>query len=165
MGNLVLPQKVTVQLIDGFGAPFEISDVIVTVHLFARHKNDFYLGPYFSDNSGKVIISNKDLVLSIKSTLSSGLMDYYPVNDCYSFVEVFVDQPEDVARALNAREKYWVTLLDGEKERWGTMKNLLSVYRRAKNKEIKISKELSRVRDEWGGEKDECVYNLLVNKK
>jgi hypothetical protein len=115
MKNLVPPQKVIVQLMDGFGAALEISNVIFTIHLSARLKNDFYLGPFISDKSGKVMITRKDLDNAIKATYSSGLMDYVPVETCYPFIEIFRNQPEDIERALNAREKFWVVLLDGEK--------------------------------------------------
>jgi hypothetical protein len=165
MGNLILPQKVIIQLIDDSGKPLEISDVIFTVQLFATHKNDFYLSPFVSDKSGKVAISRKELDNEIKAIYSSGLMDYAPVETCHPFVEIFPNQPEDIEKALSTREKIWVALLDGEKERWGSMKKLLNVYRQAKNHELMISKEFSRIRDEWAGEKDEYVYNLRINKK
>ena len=163
--NIVLPQKVTIQLVDGSGAAIELSNVIFTVQLFSRHKNNFYLGPFISDNSGKVVITQTDLENEIKATYSSGMMDYAPVETCHPFVEIFLMQPEGIERALNARENVWTILLDGEKDRWGTLQNLLTAYRQAKNSEIKISKDLSHIRDEWNGKKDEYIYNLTINNK
>lgn len=156
---------VEVQLMDGFGKPFEISNVIITVHLFARRKNDFYLGPFVSDKSGKVKITQRELVNEIQATISTGIMDYSSAETCFPFIEIFVNPPEDIDRALNAREKHWNILLGGEKERWDSMEDLLNVYRHAKNKDVKISKELSRIRDEWDGERDEYHYSLSINKK
>jgi hypothetical protein len=164
MGNLILPQKAVIQLVDDFGEPLQIPDVIFTLHLFATHKNDFYLSPFVSDNSGKAIITREELNNEIRATYSSGLMDYASVETCHPLIEIFINQPEDIERALNAREKLWVVLLDGEKERWGSVENLINVYRQAKNNELKLSKELSRLTDDWNGEKEEYVYNLGVNK-
>jgi hypothetical protein len=53
-------------------------------------------------------------------------------------------------------------VLDGEKERWRSMKNLLAVYRRARNSELG---ETAHIRDEWDGHKDEYTYNLRANQK
>ena len=163
--NIVLPQKVTIQLVDSSGTAIELSNVIFTIQLFARHKNNFYLGPFSSDDSGKVVISQTDLENEVKATYSSGLMDYAPVETCHPIVEIFPMQPEDIERALNARENVWTILLDGEKDRWGTLQNLLTVYRQAKNNEIKISKDLSLIRDEWNGKKDEYIYSFTINNK
>lgn len=163
MGNIILPQKVVIQLVDGFGEPINISDVIVTVHLFARHKNDIYLAPFISDNFGMIMITRKDLDSEIEKI--SGSMDYYPVKTCFPFIEIFVNQPEDIARLLNEREKYWPVLLDEEKHRWNSIDDLLNGYRQARNKELNILKGISRIRDEWDGTQRKYMYNLAVYKK
>ena len=163
MGNLILPKKVTIQLLDGYGKPFKISDVIVTIHLFARYKNDIYLSPFVSDNSGKVIFTQRDVDIELEKI--SGSMDYVRVETCFPFVEIFANQPEEIDIALERREKYWPKLRDEEKARWDSIEDLLNAYRRARNKELKIEKGISRIRDEWNGEKDQYSYNLSVNKK
>ncbi len=163
MRNLILPQKVVIQLVDGFGKPFMISDVIITVHLFAKYKNDIYLKPFVSDNSGIITITRKDLDCEIEKF--RGSMDYYLVEPCFPFIEIYATQPEEIEKALTEREKYWNVLLDEEKERWNSIDDLLNAYRQAKNKEVKIRKGISRIRDEWDGEQNEYKYELVIYEK
>jgi hypothetical protein len=164
MANLILPEKVTLQLTDMQERSLEIPDVVFYVHFFARHKNDFHLGPYVSDKSGKIVISQQELIWNIQATYDSGLMDYSAVETCYPSIEIILEHPDLIKRTLATREKVWNALLKGEKERWETLENLLNTYRRAKNDQLDISKG-AKIRDEWDGAKMEYDYNFPVPPK
>lgn len=165
MQNLIFPQKVTVRLVDGRGKPVPLANVIVTVHLFARRKNDFDLGPYVSNEMGVITFTESDLRHDVEATYDGGLMDYVSVESCYTFVEVRIKTEESVLQALNARENVWKNLLKGERERWGSIENLLSAYRQSNNGLLNVHKDLSRVRDDWDGSKSEYQYDLRVSLK
>lgn len=165
MTNIVLPEKVTIQLTDNRDGPLALPRVLFTVRLFARHRNDFFLGPYVSNDSGLVKITRTDLHHDIEAAYESGLMDYVPVETCFSFVEIRLDHPEDIEKAIKSRTEYWTSLLKGEKERWGTIQNLLDTYRTAANHSLRVDKGFPRIRDEWNGSKDKYDYRLVVQKK
>jgi hypothetical protein len=60
MNNLVLPNRVVIQLMDKNTVPLD-GRVLSRVQLFARHKNDFTLQPFASDGEGLVVISKKEM--------------------------------------------------------------------------------------------------------
>jgi hypothetical protein len=68
MANILLSDEITIQLIDNQEQAVALANVIFTIRIFARHKNDFPLNPYLSDSSGNVIISNGDLRHEISAT-------------------------------------------------------------------------------------------------
>jgi hypothetical protein len=165
MAKLVLPERVTIQLIDSHKQPLALSNALFTVYLFARRKNDFFLGPYVSKDSGVVEITGSDLRHDVEATYDSGLMDYMSVEDAFSFVEIRLDHPDDIDRALKSRTAAWTSLLKGEKERWGTMVKLLDAYRNASNRSLNVSKSFSRIRDEWDGSRTQYHYDFMVQTK
>lgn len=162
MENLIIPKKVTIRLTDNRGTPLPIENVIFTVHLFARRKNDFNLGPYVSNIDGVVVITETDIRHEVAATYDSGLMDYVSVETCHTLVEIRLEPDENIQRALNCRETAWKNLLKGETERWGSMQNLLRTYREATNNRLK---DLSRIRADWDGSKEEYEYNFPINLK
>ena len=166
MANLILPDEVTIQLIDTQDQPMAMANVLFSIYLFARHKNDFHLGPYVSDSSGTVTIPLTDLRHDIAANHSSGCMDYAPVEKAFSLIEIRLDHPDDIDRIINARTTTsWTSLLNGEEERWGTMDNLIQTYRSASNRELRVMKNFSRIRDEWDGSKKKYQYKFRVQKK
>jgi hypothetical protein len=60
MGNLIIPNKATIRLLDERDQPVRLANIIFTVHLYARRKNDFDLGPYLSDDTGVITIMGVD---------------------------------------------------------------------------------------------------------
>jgi hypothetical protein len=165
MANLILPEKIIIQLTDSQNRPLVFPDVVFFVHFFAKHKNDFHLGPFVSDQSGKVAISHQELVWNIQATYDSGLMDYSAVETCHPSIEIILEYPDIIKRTLTTREKVWSVLLKGEKERWGALENLLNVYRCAKNDQIELSKDFMKIRDTWDGTKKEYNYNFPISLK
>jgi hypothetical protein len=165
MTNLILPQKVIIQLVNMQGQPFEIPNVIFFVHLFARHKNDFHLGPFVSDQSGKVVINQQELIWYVQATYESGLMDYSAVETCHPFIEITFEHPDRIKRVLETREKIWKMLLKGEQEIWGRMENLLNAYRNASNEQLELLKDSSKISDVWDGTKNEYEYKFPISIK
>jgi hypothetical protein len=163
MGNLIIPQKITIHLIDYHGQLCALGNVLFTIHLFARRKNDFHLGPYLSDKDGIVTITEGDLRHDIDATYDSGLMDYTSVEDCHALVEIQPNTVDDIKRAIHSRETVWTNLLKGEKERWGSMQNLLKTYRESSNHRLVLPAVFPRIRDEWDGIKPEYEYDFRIN--
>jgi hypothetical protein len=54
--NLILPDRVAIQLMDTEKVPLMMAGVLFRVRLFARRRNDFILHPLASDGEGLVTI-------------------------------------------------------------------------------------------------------------
>jgi hypothetical protein len=162
MGNLIIPEKVTIRLKDNHGQPLPMANVIFGIHLFARHKNDFHLGPYVSNTDGIVVITGTDIQHDVEATYDSGLMDYVSVETCHTLAEIQLETADDIQKALHCRETEWTSLLKGETERWGSMNNLLKIYRQAANSRLNVCMGFSRIRDDWDGSKEEYGYDFAV---
>jgi len=130
--NLILPDRVEIQLLDAEKLPLKMAGVLFRVHLFARKKSDFTLQPFSSDAEGLVTIAKKDIEACVAAEYDSGLMDYSHVGDCAPSVEIGPLSQDDIARAIEARET-WTSLLAGERDRWTSIEQLLDVYRNSNN--------------------------------
>jgi len=158
--SLVLPDKVALQLCDSHENQVRIANVLFRVHAFARHKNDFNLGPYPSDGNGIVTILKRDLEAEASAHYDAGLMDHVNILDCFPEVEVSAFTHEEILKAIEARTKVWTKLLHGERERWRSIDELLGLYRSA-------SKNCVRVRSfraVWDGTLHEYSYSVLTER-
>jgi hypothetical protein len=128
---LNLPQAITVQLLSNTGEPFRRADVLLGVHAFARRKNDYWLGPYPTDEEGVARISREALLADVDATHDSGLMDYAGITECEPVVELAVWSADQIRQALVARREIWRSLLRGEERRWKSVPDLIALYERA----------------------------------
>jgi len=156
MASLVLPEKVTLRLIDSERKDLHVANVLFVVHAFANYKNDFTLAPFVSDTDGIVTISRNELLAEASAHYDSGLMDYRPLEDCKQEVEIRALQPHEIERALDARTRIWTTLLRGESDRWTNIEELRNVYRMAANGSFSVQP----LRTRWDGSKREVEYFL-----
>ena len=163
MNSLVLPNRVVIQLVDKNLFPLKLGGVLFQVQLFASHKSDLTLQPFASDGDGLVTISRKELDAEIAANYDSGLMDYAPVSDCASTVEIRLLAEDDIHHAVEAR-RTWKRLLAGERDRWNSMEQLLNVYRRAKNASL-FSDQSPPIHDAWDKAGAEYSYNCVVVTK
>jgi hypothetical protein len=78
MASLILPETVTLRLVDPAHNPLHLANVLFVVHAFANYKNDFDLAPFASNVAGVVRISRQELLAEAQAHYDSGLMDYAP---------------------------------------------------------------------------------------
>jgi hypothetical protein len=159
--NLLLPDRVAIQLTDTEKVPLAMAGVLFRVQLFARQKNDFRLQPFASDDRGLVTISKKDIEAGVAANYDSGLMDYHDVDSCFPTVEISLLSQGDIDRAIEARKTHWTRLLAGERERWTSMEQLLDVYRTANNGRL-VSDQLPPIRDVWDEMGAKYSYDFVV---
>jgi len=159
--DLIVPNKVSIQLADTSNRPFKMSDVIFRIRLLARFKNDFSLGPFLSDANGLVTVSKKEIEAGVAANYDSGLMDYAPLSNCSPSVEISLYSLVDIQRAIDARSKVWTNLLAGERDRWGSIEQLIDVYRNAPNSRLQIERSPT-IRDTWNKDEAEFSYIFAV---
>jgi hypothetical protein len=172
MSNLILPQLATIKLKTDVSQKwympdvphrYHVANVVFSVDTHARSKNDYHLGPFFSDENGVVKITRELLDIYIEAELESGLMDYTHISDCYSLVEIRLWSEADLDRAIEGR-KTW-GLLGREKTLWKSLEGLIDKFHHAGNRNLSVIEGFNRVRDEWDGQQQEYSYEFYVNPK
>jgi hypothetical protein len=159
--NLVIPDKAAVQLVGKNLLPLRLACAIFRVTFFARRRNNFTLQPFVSDENGLVSILKRDIQAHIRANYSEDLMGHYSVDDCIPSLEIRLLTADDVAGAIKARTEIWTDLLEGERDRWNSMDELLSVYRSATNATL-LSDQSPPIRDDWNRVGVEYSYNCVV---
>lgn len=170
MSNLVLPSSVTIHVVTWTGpiqaprdTPATSRSIAVSVQTFARAKNDYHLGPFFSEN-GVIRITRSELERAAAVELDFGLMDYYALAECFSLVEIRAWSAAQVERALGARKaemKQGRFFSGHDAERWGTPAAYVARLKECGNRNLK-DPVLFRVRDEWDGSKRDVEYEYRV---
>ena len=154
MALLILPQKVTLRLIDLERKQLRAPNILFFVYAFANYKNDFDWGPFASDADGVVTMTRQQLLADAEAHYDSGVMDYRSLEDCKEAVEIRAMEPQQVEKALDARTNIWAGLLRGESKRWASIEELRNVYRTAANKRISVQP----LRVQWDGSQAELEY-------
>jgi hypothetical protein len=161
--ELQLPELTQIQLLNSTGAPLNMSGVIVFIKASARRKNDYYLGPYWSNSDGMIEIREEDLLFEIDSTHDSGLMDYAGINQCHPDVRIEVQNRNDIERIVHCRRTAWKALLKGEKKRFQSMEAMISIYENSANTGFEFSEEERSIEAVWDGSKPICSLYLKLN--
>jgi hypothetical protein len=161
--NLILPNRVAIQLVDPDNLPIKMGRVLFRIRLSARRKNDFILQPFASDDDGLVKILRKELEANVEDVYDSDLMGHVSVSECVPSVEIRILSQDDIDRAIEAR-KIWTTLLVGERDRWTRIEQLLDVYKNANNR-LLFTDQLPSIRDDWNKVGAEYSYKFVVGAR
>jgi hypothetical protein len=115
------PNKITIRMIDGMSLnPIKVENILINIHVFAFNKNDYYLGPFFSDSNGEMHLTNKMLEISADAEIETGIMDYKGIRGASPLVEI---------RILSKEE---IDLLKEGRNLWGIVGKEADLYRSKK---------------------------------
>jgi len=164
MTRLVLPSRVTIQVCTWDGnkvRPLRVRGLVFGVRTFAREKGDYHLAPFFSDDSGRVVITHDEMDIAAHAEAQTGIMEYAWLGDSFSYVEIAHWSAEEIARALEGHRTWG--LLGRERERWKSVEELMAQLREAPNGRYKpLAPPLKPVRDEWDGTVIERTYDYVL---
>jgi hypothetical protein len=166
VANLILPEMARIQLTAWEGTrevPIRLPNVIFCVRAFARRKNDYHLAPFFSNQDGIVLITKSICEIFAEAELETGIMDYSPISSCYSFVEIYPWNEQEVKNAIEGR-KLW-GIIRREKELWEFTDELIQRYKNSSNYKLRESVIRNVIRDEWDGNKQEYEYTYQISLK
>ena len=136
-------------------------NVLFVITAFAAsRKNDYHLQPFGTDSKGLATITKDLLEAEVSANVSSGLMDYEHISSYSSTVEIRLLTEEEIQRAVKARKTIWRALLDGERDRWQSIEELLAFYQHANNGRLLALKPAMRVT--WSWDTAEYSYNFPV---
>jgi hypothetical protein len=159
MESLVLPESVTIRLVDKDFLPVNISGFLIKVTAFARYRNNYHLGPFVSDEGGVIKFTRKDLLNDISAVHDSGLMDYAGYESCEQKVRIHAYTDQEIKKEIRSRSDIWVDLLQGEAERWGTIENLIAIYQAATNGKYNAVE----VESGWDDAQKEYEFEIVLN--
>lgn len=165
MRKFKLPDKITITLIKQRQQDFPPDNILLYIKTYARHKNDFYLGPFASDKNGVITITKNDLDNELTATYESGLMDYSSIENSFTFVELRLYDQDEINKMIESRTKAWTSLLVGEKERWTSINHLVDTLKKSNNKHLLLSESTKRIRVDFDGTQNEYELQLDIYKK
>ena len=137
-----IPESINIQVTNNHCIAEPIAEIAIFIHVFAKTKNDYYLGPYFSNNDGLITIKKEEVEYEILATQDSGVMDYSSIEDAFSEVEICTYTQEQIDRMITTRKKVWTRLMKGEDKRWKTMNELLAKLGKCNNKVLVRQKNI-----------------------
>jgi hypothetical protein len=124
MNMLRFPKKIKIKILEGnTQSPIKIENIIISIHFFALKKNDYYLGPFFSDINGEIEIDANILSISAEAELQTGLMDYLSVNKCSPLVEIHILSNEEIENLIKGRMLWGI--IGRERELYKSKEELL----------------------------------------
>ena len=167
MSRLHLPKQISIQVLTWTSefkdVPFTGPPLALEIRTFARSRNDYHLGPFFSDPDGRVMITRALLDAGARAQLDWGLMDYAPIDDCFALVEIVHWSADDVQRAIEARSDGLFS--DHERTLWGSLKEYLDLLRSCANRRLSpvLPGAAQRIRSEWDGSQEEYKFEYRVH--
>jgi hypothetical protein len=129
----------------------------------ACRKNDYHLGPFFSEADGIVRITRAMLERDVSDTLSTGLMDYGGIEECAPDVAIRAWTPAETARAGEGRREVWTDLLAGEALEYRSIEELIGRFARSVNHYLRVPED--GIRDRWDGSRRRVEYDYVVYPK
>jgi len=164
MENLIVPEHIEIQLTDLSGQPVKVENLAVYIKTKARRKNDFRLGPYFSDKNGIIEINKIDFINEVNATYDSGLMDYSSIETNFPEVEIIPYNKAEIEGMINSRTNIWTSLLNGENERWNSINDLIENLEKSENQNID-QKKCERLLSTFDGTQKEFKLKLKIKTK
>lgn len=103
---MIFPKFLQIQILSIDKKPIIYADIIIGITLIAPRKNNYHLGPFFTNNKGIVTLSERDLLISVEAELETGLMDYCSYRECSKEVMIEVFDYKDLAKLIHGREAW-----------------------------------------------------------
>ncbi|MGA7192603.1 MAG: hypothetical protein WBW94_03155 [Anaerolineales bacterium] len=163
MENLVLPDFVQIQLNFLGDKFFNLSNLVLVISCFARKKNDFHLGPFFSTEEGVFRIDHSTLEIAELSTIDSGIMDYHRITNCYPDVQISLETVDDIKRIIKGRDVWGV--MQREKPIYKNKTELLARLSDGLNKREKIVANPEKISVRWDGSVTSYFHTINISLK
>lgn len=179
MQTLFIPEKIQIELLDAKGNSLRQDKILISIKIFANHKNDINLSPFLSDKNGIVTITNTDIKNRFDNFVSYGLMDYSSLESAKSGVQINYRGNESLDRYIN----HWANLLEDKKdlkqfEMWGDQlgklqkefasiekneRQELELYKTSYNRTVKQVGDIIICKDNWDKPNVELNYKVKLD--
>lgn len=103
---VAFPEQVQCQFLDE-KTQQPIPNLVVSLTLLAHRKNDYPVGPVFTDQNGLVVFTQNDCLNTIENSKTTFLMDYSSTLDqCLPKVLLEIMSQEEIEGCIQARKQY-----------------------------------------------------------
>lgn len=103
---VAFPEQVAFQFLDE-KTQQPIPNLVLLLTLLAHRKNDYDVGPEFTDKNGLVVFSRNDCLKSIADSKEMFLMDYSSsLEQCLPKVLLKIMSQEEIESCIEVRRKY-----------------------------------------------------------
>lgn len=128
--TLFFPEKLMVRVVDS-NTNEPVPNIAVILHLKARAKNDYDLGPPMSDTEGKILIERDWVRQAVDRVRNTALMDYVStMEQCFPDTRIIVMSQGQIDKAVAAM-RIW-----GIEEGDIDVRRSISDLQRASNKDF-----------------------------
>ncbi len=123
------PNRVTFRLFDSKRG-VSASNVAVSLVLYARKKNDYFVGPKITDKNGKVVFEKRECIKEIENSKKIYLMDYSSnLEDCSPKISIKIKPRNEINFAVENMRK----LRDIYKDYWDCSEKFLKALQKTDN--------------------------------
>ena len=136
------PKNLMISILSQDNKPILQSDIMIVINLIAPRKNNYHLGPFFTNNKGVVFLTEKDLQISAQAEAETGLMDYLPYVECSDEVEIEIFNYENLDKLIYGRTIWG--LVGDETSLYETKENLLERIKSSANHKVLPNKAYAR---------------------
>lgn len=116
-----LPKYICISIISN-GKP--LTKVLFYIIIISKHKNNYTLGPFLTDDSGKYNLSKEIVIKEIDIAMTEFPMDYSShLEDCTNNIVIVIEGKETIEKKIQSLLKYYPV----------NAKTLISVYENSIN--------------------------------
>ena len=105
---MIFPERFEIHILDQDNKPILYSNIMVFITLFAPRKNNYDLGPLFSDKFGVISVNKNQLIILAEAVLETGLMDYCGYWECSKEILVEIFDYRDLNKLIYGRETWGI---------------------------------------------------------
>jgi len=151
LARFKLPEKIVIKLTNKDNSPAQLVKVVVIVDY------GYQLPPLTTDEEGVLIISNDMFEKARLDEISTGLMDHKGDYALNRFVKILLLTPGQLTNLGRKRKASNWSILSFEKELYGDMNNLISIYNNNNNSKITPKKHIIDL------DEDRKIYEIMIN--
>lgn len=140
------PDKIKIRTIDRKSKK-PLSGILLTIRLFAKHKNDYYYTTELSNDDGEIMVTKQDLKEEITRTIISAQMDFASsLENCKPIIEIEAEGSETLTKRIKKMEEY-ISVYPENLQRIAKAKasNNWSIVEKKKTVKIKEGKEMQEI--------------------
>ena len=101
-----IPNKLIFEFIDKVSSE-PVNELVILLKLFAHRKNDYYIGPKFTNQNGKVEFTFQECLDEIQVSRKMFPMDYKSsLQECLSKISIEVMSQDGIQKLIESRREY-----------------------------------------------------------
>ncbi len=131
------PQLINVQIVDQENINLEIPHIAIVLK-----RGSLLIGPFFTDESGKVLFKNEDYEDAKSASMSADLWgSKYRNWDQVGSVSIHILSELEINKMIEGRKENWSFLLSNEEKKWDSFDEFILALRNSNNDKVEPVEE------------------------